>query len=159
MAIKTQGTNLYTIDPEDGSLLAVGCVTSIDGIDTTNEDIETTCLEDTARTYLSGLSSPGTASFGINVDTADASHVRLHQLKVAGTTLPWAVGWSQSATPPTTEQNSADVWVFVLPTDRSFIEFDGYMNSYPFSFAQNGVVQSTVGVRISGEPVLIPATT
>ena len=101
MAIKTQGTNLYTIDPDDGTLITVGCVTSIDGIDTSIDKIETTCLGDSARSYLAGLATPGTASFGINVDTADESHVRLHQLKVAGTTLPWAVGFSDGTDAPT----------------------------------------------------------
>ena len=94
MAKKTQGTPLYTIDPVDGSLLEVGCVLTIDGIDTTNEQRETTCLADMARTYEAGLATPGTATFGLNTDTSEPSHIRLHQLKVAGTTLPWALGWS-----------------------------------------------------------------
>jgi hypothetical protein len=156
MAIKTQGTNLYTIDPDDGTLITVGCVTSIDGIDTSIDQIETTCLGDSARSYLAGLATPGTASFGINVDTADESHVRLHQLKVAGTTLPWAVGFSDGTAPPTVNTNSDGSYEFVLPATRSWIELEGFMNSYPFSFAQNAVVQSTVGIQVSGEPVLVP---
>jgi hypothetical protein len=151
MAIKTQGTHLYVVDPADESLITVGCVTSIDGIDTSLEQIETTCLEDAARSYLSGLATPGTATFGINVDTSDATHVRLHALKVAGTTLLWSVGWSDGTAPATVDTGGA----FDLPTTRSWILFSGYMNSYPFSFAQNSVVQSTVGIQVSGEPTLI----
>lgn len=37
MALKTQGTKLYVIDPQDDSILTVGCVTGIEGIDTTVE--------------------------------------------------------------------------------------------------------------------------
>ena len=151
MAIKTQGTKLYTIDPADESLIEVGCVTSIDGIDTSLEQIETTCLEDSARSYVSGLATPGTASFGINVDTSDATHVRLHALKIAGTTLLWTVGWSDGTADPTVDTGGT----FDLPTTRSWILFNGYMNSYPFSFQQNSVVQSTVGIQVSGEPSLI----
>ena len=151
MAIKTQGTKLYTIDPADESLIEVGCVTSIDGIDTSLEQIETTCLEDSARSYVSGLATPGTATFGINVDTSDASHVRLHQLKIAGTTLLWAVGWSDGTADATVDTGGT----FDLATTRSWILFNGYMNSYPFSFQQNSVVQSTVGIQVSGEPSLI----
>lgn len=159
MAIKTQGTMLYTIDPVDGSVLEVGCVTAIDGIDTTLDQIETTCLSSPARTYLAGLATPGTATFTINSDPQDDSHIRLHQLKVAGTTLPWAVGWSDDDAPPTTVLNSAGLYEFVTPTTRSWTLFEGFMNSFPFSFALNAVVTSNVGIQVSGEPEWIPATT
>jgi hypothetical protein len=145
---------LYVIDPTGCTVLTVGCVISIDGIDTTLEQIETTCLESAARTYEAGLATPGAASFQINFDPADASHVRLHELKVAGTTLEWAVGFSDGTAPPTVDSNCG----FNLPTTRSWISFDGFMNSYPFSFALNAVVTSTVGIQISGEPVVTPKT-
>jgi len=159
MAIKTQGTMLYTIDPNGGSVLEVGCVTAIDGIDTTLDQIETTCLSSPARTYLAGLATPGTATFTINSDPQDDSHIRLHQLKVAGTTLPWAVGWSDDDGPPTSVTNSAGLYEFVTPTTRSWTLFEGFMNSFPFSFALNAVVTSNVGIQVSGEPEWIPATT
>lgn len=154
MALKTQGTMLYTIDPADDSVLVVGCVISIDGIDTTIEQVETTCLEASARTYIAGLATPGSATFGINFDPADASHVRLHQLKVAGTTLQWAVGMADGTAAPTVFVDSQGDGTFVFPTTRTYIEFEGFMNSYPFTFALNSVVQSTVGIQVSGEPTL-----
>lgn len=152
MAQKTQGTMLYTIDPADDSVLVVGCVISIDGIDTTLDQIETTCLDSPARTYVAGLATPGSASFQINFDPADASHVRLHELKVLGTELPWAIGFADGTAPPTVD-SAGD---FVLPSTRSWISFDGFMNSYPFTFAINSVITSTVGIQISGEPVVTP---
>lgn len=156
--MKTQGTDLYTIDPEDGSLIVVGCPTSIDGIDTSIDQLETTCLNSSARTYEAGLATPGTASFGINVDPKDPSHLRLHQLKIAGTTLPWAVGWSESpGTVPTIHTNSAGEYEFVTNPARSWILFEGFMNSFPFSFALNAQVTSTVGIQVSGEPELVAA--
>jgi len=135
------------------------CWAAISGIDTTLEQIEDTCLESPARTYKAGLATPGAASFTINADPADASHVRLHQLKVAGTTLPWAVGWSDGTSAPTASTNTAGDDVFTLPDTRSWIAFDGFMNSYPFEFALNAVVTSTVGIQISGEPEWVPAST
>lgn len=152
MAIKTQGTDLYVIDPENDEVLEVGCVTSIDGIDTSVEQVETTCLAEDARSYIAGLATPGAATFGINTDTADETHVRLHQLKVAGTTLKWAVGWSDGTDTPTADSNGD----FSTPATRSWIVFEGFMNSFPFSFQQNSVVQSSVGIQVSGEPVLVP---
>lgn len=153
MAIKTQNTDMYAIDPETGTLLEIGCVTSIEGIDTTVEQVETTCLQDSARSYIAGLATPGAATFGINTDTSDPAHVRLHQIKTLGLTVQWAVGWSDGTADPTVDTNGN----FNLPTSRSWITFEGFMNSFPFSFAQNSVVQSTVGIQVSGEPVLVPA--
>lgn len=154
MAKKTQGTKLYVIDPQNDSVLVVGCATSIDGIDSTLDQLETTCLEADARTYIAGLATPGSATFGINFDPADASHVRLHELKKAGTSLNWAIGFSDGTDAPAVDTNGE----FELPATRSWITFNGFMNSYPFSFALNSVVQSTVGIQISGDPVITPKT-
>lgn len=150
--MKAQGTELYVIDPEDDSILAIGCVTSIDGIDVQVEQNEITCLSELTRRYEAGLGTPGTATFGIYTDPTDESHVRLHELKVAGTTLRWAVGWSDGVGVPPTE----DEGDFVLPATRSWIVFEGFMNSFPFSFQQNASVQSSIGIQVSGEPVLVP---
>lgn len=158
MARKTQGTQMFTIDPNNNQVLVVGCVTNIDGIDTTLDQIETTCLDASARTYLGGLATPGSATFGINFDPADASHVRLHQLKVSGDVLKWAIGFSDgprdsnNQLPQPAVDSNGD---FVLPNTRSWISFEGFMNSYPFSFPLNAVVTSNVGIQVSGEPNVI----
>ncbi len=157
MASKTQQVQLFTIDPADDSVLEVGCVISIDGIDTTLPQLDTTCLNATARTYIAGLAEPGAATFGIQFDPADDSHVRLHQVKVAGTTLQWAVGFSDGPNiPPTVHVDTAGDGTFQLPTTRSWITFEGFMNSYPFSAALNSVWTSNVGIQISGEPTVAP---
>lgn len=160
MAIKTAGTELYAIDPADGTVIEVGCATSIDGIDTTVEQIETTCLASLTRTYQAGLNTPGTATFTISTDPGDASHIRLHQLKVLGATLQWAIGWSDgTGTAPTSTTGTGGQYEFVTDPARSWILFEGFMNAYPFSFALNAVVSSNVGIQISGEPEFIPAGT
>lgn len=151
-AIKTQGTDLYAIDPDDGTILDVGCITSISGVDTSIEQVETTCLNDDARTYIAGLGTPGTATFGIQTDPQDPVHVRLLELKNAGTTLQWAIGWSDGEAEPTVGVDGD----FDLPATRSWLTFEGYMNSYPFEFALNAVVTSNIGIQVSGDPVLVP---
>lgn len=156
MTIKSQGTDLYTIDPATGALLDVGCITSLDGIDTAIDQIETTCLNDLTRTYEAGLSTPGAATFGLQFDPSEVNHVRLHQLKTAGTQLKWAIGFSDGTVAPTTGTDSSGDEEFVLPPARSWLVFDGYMNSFPFTFGLNTMVTSTVGIQVSGEPVLIP---
>lgn len=156
MTIKSQGTDLYTIDPATGALLDVGCITSLDGIDTAIDQIETTCLNSLSRTYEAGLATPGAATFGLQFDPADVNHVRLHQLKTAGTQLKWAIGFSDGVVAPTIGTDSSGEYEFVLPPTRSWLVFDGYMNSFPFTFGLNTMVTSTVGIQVSGEPVLIP---
>jgi len=159
--MKTQGTELYVINPgSPATLLVVGCITSIDGIDVTIEQNEVTCLQDLVRRYESGLGTPGTASFGIYTDPSDTSHVRLHELKVLGTSLVWAVGWSDgTGVDPSVTTPTSGIPQFTLPTGRSWLTFEGFMNSFPFSFQQNTSVQSAIGIQVSGEPLLIPATT
>lgn len=152
MSLRTQGTDLYAIDPDDGTILDVGCITSISGVDTSIEQVETTCLNDNARTYIAGLGTPGTATFGIQTDPQNPVHVRLLELKNAGTTMQWAIGWSDGETAPTVGVDND----FDLPATRSWLTFEGYMNSYPFEFALNSVVTSNIGIQVSGDPVLVP---
>lgn len=154
-AIKTQGTDLYAIDPDDGTILDVGCITSISGVDTSIEQVETTCLNDDTRSYIAGLGTPGTATFGIQTDPQDPVHVRLLELKNAGTMLQWAIGWSDGEDAPTVDALDDD---FDLPATRSWLTFEGYMNSYPFEFELNAVVTSNIGIQVSGDPVLVPKT-
>lgn len=152
MAIKTQGTQLYAIDPYDDSLITVGCVTTITGITAARDQIETTCLDSTARTYVSGMATPGTAQFTVNFDPDDATHVRIHELYVSGDTLDWAIGWSDGTAAPTINSSGA----FVLPTSRTWIAFDGFITDLPFDFALNTVVTSNVSVQVSGFPTVTP---
>jgi hypothetical protein len=160
VTVKTQGTDLFGIDPRDNSLLVVGCVTTIDGIDSAVEQIETTCLNSGKdRKYVAGMGTPGAGSFGINTDPSDASHLKLYELKQLGLTIEWAIGWGDGPMQPDgtidlpPEVADGD---FVLPSGRSWLLFEGYLSSFPFSFALNSVVQSTVGIQISGTQVLIP---
>jgi hypothetical protein len=162
MAFKAQGTDLYVIDPRTNTVLDVGCITSLDGIDSAIDQIETTCLRSSERTYLAGLGTPGTATFGLQIDPTNPVHVKLYELKQLGLTLEWAVGWSDdgpknpdgSSTKPPTGVTSAGL--FHLPTTRSWITFAGFMNAFPFTFGLNAVVSSTVGIQVSGGQTLIP---
>jgi hypothetical protein len=152
MAVKTQGSDLYFIDPYDDSVNKVGCVTSISGINAARDQIEVTCLDSAARLYEAGLGAPGAATFGINFDPADDSHVRLHELYVAGDKMNWALGWSDGTAPPTADSDGE----VVAAAARSWITFNGYISDLPFDFALNAVVASSVSVQVSDFPVLVP---
>lgn len=152
MAMKTQGTKLYFIDPDGDVITTVGCITGMTGLTAARDQIETTCLDSDARSYEPGMATPGAASFTINFDTSDASHVRMHELYRAGTKLQWALGWSDGALPP----SGASGGQFNLPTSRSWIEFEAYISDLPFDFALNSVVSSNISVQVSDFPILHP---
>lgn len=151
MAKKTQGTNLYFIDPDTFAVTTVGCVTAMTGLTAGRDQIETTCLDSTARTYEAGMATPGAAQFTINFEPSDASHVRLHELYVAGTTVDWALGWSDGTAAPVSDSTAFDA-----PTTRTWILFSGYLSDLPFDFALNSVVSSQVAIQVSGFPTLVP---
>lgn len=154
MAKLTAGTELYVVDPANDTLISVGCVTQISGITAARDQIETTCLSSSARTYEPGMATPGAAQFTINFDPSDASHMRLHEMYVAGTTTEFAIGWSDGTADPTVATPGG----FTLPTSRSWISFDGFITDCPFDFSLNAVVTSQVSVQISGFPVVAKKT-
>lgn len=152
MAKLTQGTSLFWInDTGNGPEVKEVSATSISGISAQRDSIETTNLSDTAKTFLPGLLSPGSAQFSIQFDPSNAIHKELHAAYVAGTTLKWALGWSDGVVPPTAQAGSGD---FGLPTVRSFLTFEGFIQDVTFDFSINTVVTSQVSIQVSGMPAL-----
>lgn len=153
--LRSQGTDLYFIDPATNEVVLVGCPTSIEGISAPIEQVEVTCLGDQARAYIPGLKTPGPATFTLQFDPADPSHIRLNELYNANSTVNWALGFSDGTEDPTADSAGE----FLLPTTRSFLTFEGYVADFPFSIALNTVVTSTLSVQISGDRIVTPKTT
>lgn len=149
MAVLSQGTNVYFLDPTDDSIVTVDCATSFSPGGNPAEQIETTCLEETSRSYLPGLRTPGQASLEINADPENDSHVRMHELAETDPppVLRWAVGWSDGTDEPTFDAEEGD---FDLPETRTWFVFEGYISDFPFDFTQNAVVTSSVSIQRSG---------
>ena len=106
MSLKVQGTTLYFIDPLTPTAVSeVACITSFNGLTASRDQTDITCLKDAARRFEAGLLNPGTASFGINFNPAEPSHVRLHALYEAGTVLEWSLAASDGLAPPTAIAN------------------------------------------------------
>lgn len=156
MSLKTQGTHLYIIDPDatgGPEVLQVGCVTSIDGIEATRDQLEKTCMESEAREYEPGMPTPGQMTFGINFDPADDSHVRIYELWRAGTKFEMALGYSDGTAAPSGIDTAGQ---FELPTTRSWLVMhDSYFANVPQSLALNALVTANVAVQLSGFPDLI----
>lgn len=154
MAIKTQGTQVYFIDPADDSVVEVTGVTNFNPGGAPFDEIETTSLTDTDKTYLPGLRSPTEATIELNFDPTDASHVRIFELFAVGTVVDWAAGWSDDTTAPTVDSDS-----FVLPSTRTWYTLSGFVKDCPFDFAVNTKVVSTVTIRKSGTSNFVASST
>jgi len=154
MAKLTQGTQVYFIDPDTDTLTEVTCALSFNPGGAPVDQIETTCLTATAKTYLPGLRSPGQATMEINADPTKTDHLRLFALANSGTTaFPWAIAWSDGTSDPSVDSSGE----FDVSLDsngdstlRSFVLFNAYVSDFPFDFAINSVVKATVTLQRSG---------
>lgn len=154
MSLDAQGTKIYFIDPTSFAVTTIGCPTGISGFSAPRDEREVTCLEDIARAYEAGMLTPGTVNVTLNFDPSDASHVRLHELYNAGTSMDFAIGLSDGTSDPTADSDNE----FDFPTSRSFLEFGGYVSDFPFEFALGASVVSTMAIKMSGAPVLAEKT-
>lgn len=159
MSLKTQGTQLYFIDPEGSSptLVEVGCPTGINLGGAPADQLEDTCLGVNVRTYKKGLRTPGQAGISINMDPNDPSHVRLNELSEDDTVdnLKWVLGYSDGTSQPTLDSTGED---FDLPATRSWCVFEGYVADFPQDFQLNTFVTTEVSVQRSGDKQIIKKT-
>ena len=156
MSILSQGTNVYVLDPNDGTpvVLTIECATSFSPGGDPADQIEDTCLEDFERSYKPGLRTPGQASMGLNADPSNDSHLTLYGLSRENPSpvLNFAVGWSDGIDPPTLNVGEDG---FELPNTRTWFTFQGYIADFPFDFTQNTVVTTEVSIQRSGNSAWI----
>ena len=157
MAILTQGTELYFLNPGDSSegetVTKLVCPTAITGLNSPRDQIEVTCLDSLEAEYLPGLSRPGAATITIQFDPDEPSHRRILELKQDPDVqnIWWSIGFSDgTGIPPTSGDSSG----FVVPTTRTFLSFEAYLTDVPFDLALNSVVTSTIGLQVSGEKTI-----
>lgn len=157
MAKLTKGTQVYFIDPADGSVTEVTGVVSLNPGGTPADQIETTTLTDEAKTFLRGMRTPGQATMEINADPSNAVHARLHALAQDDTVeyVPWAIGFSDGTVDPTADDSDDFDQTAVA---RSFYYFDGYVADFPLDFATNSVVKTTVQIQRTGQGALVAST-
>lgn len=163
MPIKTQGTNLYILDPDDcATVIPIGCVTAISGISATRDQLETTCLDSPARTYEAGLATPGQAQFTINFDPKDASHARVYELYKEGTKFELAIGYGDGIKDSNGDMDAplaGTDCLFNLPDTRSWaVVHQVFFADVPQDLALNSLVTANVAVQLSGFVDIYPRT-
>ncbi len=154
MPVKTQGTQLYTVDPADNSLIKIPCVISLDSVGGAKSDIDITPLEEVySKQSINGLEEPSDVPVTLNIDPAEASHRRLYELFEDGVSLPWTVGFSDGFDiDPVVDAETGDI---TLATTRTWISFNGEIKAFPFNFQSNSVVQVPVSIKRSGKVTLV----
>lgn len=153
MSVLTQGTQIYFIDPVNGQVIEVGCPTAFNPGGNPADQLDDTCLADATASSKPGLRRPGQATIQLNADPSDESHVRLFELSNdnSQSDIHFIVGWSDGTAAPTSVADSNGIYDFAtLPTSRTWYAFDGYVADFPFDFALNALVASTVTVQRSG---------
>jgi len=150
--VKTQGTELFYINPDDVSpeVVKMVCPTGVSGLGGAKDQIESTCLDTTDdKTYVAGLGNPGQISVPFNLIPREASHQDLLTLKDAGTVLHWLACLSEAATDPTMDTD----YHFVVPAGRTSFAFDAFIKDVNIDVATNEIVRGTLTLQRSGAVV------
>lgn len=155
MSVVTQGTQLFVVN--NNVVSEVECITSFSPGSSPADQIEDTCLsERNTRSYKKGLRTPGQATATLNADPANDSHVMLSDLAESNDQqdLVFAIGWADGDSVPTydaTGLNPDAVDGLVLPDDRTWYVFKGYVSDFPFDFQANTVVQTSATIQRNGQ--------
>lgn len=166
MAILTQGTQLFALvptvaDPTKLEVMEVECITAFNPGGNPADQIETSCLSKKTREYMRGMRTPGQATFAVDADPRNQSHVRLYELSENDDieSTAWVLGWADGKSKPTLNVAGDD---FILPEDRTWFLIDGYVSDFPFDFSANSVVKTAGTIQRSGgsawvRKVIVPA--
>lgn len=159
MPVKTQGSQLYIMDPDATGgcqVLAIDCVVSLSGMSNPRQQIDVTCMESDTRQFVGGLSTPGQVTVTVNFDPANESHYRIYELwRNNSDNFKAAIGYGG---PVNTNPTVASDCEFDFPTTRTYIEFEAYVADVPLEAALNSVWTSAISFQISGPYTIFRAT-
>lgn len=149
--LKTQGTELFTVDALSSSVAAVlklACPTGITGLGGAKDQLEDTCLDAMEdKTYKAGLGNPGQVTVAFNFIPTNTSHQVLFDLKESGEVLQWMECFSEAyGIAPTLDSVDA----LVAPAGRTTAEFQAYVADVNIDVATNEIVRGTLLLQRSG---------
>ncbi|RML15430.1 Major tail subunit [Pseudomonas syringae pv. lapsa] len=163
MPILTQGTQLFALmptvaDPTKLEVVEFECITAFNPGGNPADQIEVSCLSKKTREYMRGMRTPGQATFSVDADPRNQSHVRVYELSENDDidSTAWALGWADGKSKPTLNATGDD---FKLPDDRTWFLIDGYVSDFPFDFSANSVVKTAGTIQRSGGSVWVRKVT
>lgn len=150
MAHRTQGTQLYVLDEtvSPSVVVEIGCPTNLNLGGSTRDQIETTCLNATERTYESGLGTPAQETFDLIFDADDDSHRLLEAMQASGEKAQFYAGLSDGTNPPTVAGGN-----LVAATGRTGWVWEASVVSFPINLPLNEVVRASTTLQRSGARV------
>ncbi|RRU23575.1 phage tail tube protein [Stenotrophomonas sp. 278] len=153
--IKTQGSELFTVDKLSSSVASVlkfECPTGITGLGGAADQIESTCLDTVGdKEYEGGLGNPGQVSVPFNFIPRSGSHQILFELKESREVIPWLIGLSDGTAVPTLD--TEDELVAPASPARTSIAFRGYVSDLNIDIATNEIVRGTLTIQRSGSVI------
>lgn len=154
--LKSQGTELFLLDVDNGQVLKIACITSLEGLGGQASEIDITCFDDTeSRRFIAGLFDPGTVTFGLNMDTDNLGYMRLEELR-GSANMKWVIGMSDGfGIDPTYDAGPPPD--FTLPTGRTWITLEGSVNQLGLSASADDIWRVQASIRVSGPYQVIPA--
>lgn len=149
MSIKSQGTNLYFVDPDSGDVNRLVCPSGITGIGGTIGEEDVTCLEAEGAEFAPAEADGGTVTVSLRFDPRESSHRDLRELfEDLEDRIEFAVGLSDGDTAPTWSSSGGGEWT--LPSSRSWLTFAGYISEFSIDIETNARVEGDVSIRVSG---------
>lgn len=152
---KTKETIKFAIGWSDGpesSTPIAAPVGGISGITVTDGGTGYTTAPTVAITGGGGTGATATATVSGGVVTG----VAITNPGSGYTTAPTVAFTGGAGSDAEAAATVAETEDFVLPIDRTFNVFEGYVAGFPFNFAQNSVVQSAVSLQRSGDNFWYP---
>lgn len=147
--IRTQGTDVYV--HADNYIDKLACVTSISGLGGARSQIDVSCFSSDEMEYEGGMANPGQITFGGIYDSDDAVFATLIGLKESGEIVDWYIGGNDGTSAPTEVAT-----VFTPPSDRTGIDFKGYVADISWQMDANSVWKYQLIVQRSGGWNLTP---
>lgn len=145
---KTKATISFAIGWSDGtSIPGAAQAGGVSGVFVTNGGSGYTTAPTVTITGGGGTGATGVATItggivaGVTITNAGSGYTSLPTIAFSGGDGTGAVGVA----------DLAEGCEFILPNDRTWSTFQGYVSGFPFNFSANSVVQSTVSIQRSGE--------
>ncbi|KRG38823.1 hypothetical protein ARC78_15200 [Stenotrophomonas pictorum JCM 9942] len=147
--LRTQGTELYMLDPDaapGSEVLKIGNITGYGDFGKQSNDIITTNLDSVAVEKLAGLPDNGDLGLTVNVDPKGASHQKLEALAGTDARRVFVIGYSDGVgVAPTATKGVGSVTIGTAGT--------GYTTAPTVAFSGGGGTGAAATAIVSGGAV------
>lgn len=135
-AISAQGIKIQVGTGVGAATMVDLCeIKTFNGFDGQASEIDVTTICSVAKEVRLGLQDFGGFSFEMNYVPDDVGQMAMQEAKASGAALPF---------------------LFILPGTYGEWAFDAYVKAFPIAGGVDGVLTSSVALRISGAPVFTP---